>query len=345
MIADIPAHERDASRLLVYHRNTQKVEHRQFTSLPEYLAPSDLLIFNNTRVLPARLRARKRSGGIMEVLLLRPISSAVEEAGRLSERWEALVKGKAAPPLELTFSGGVTGRVNGELSGGRKELLLSLPRDLYPDLFSFLEQWGEIPLPPYIVKKRGSAGGMTPPDSERYQTVYAEKWGSAAAPTAGLHFTARLLDAIKAKGVQTAAVTLHVGLDTFRPIRSEKIEEHVMHREWYDLPASTAEAIGAVRKRGGRVLAVGTTVTRVLESVSLPGGQAQAGSGETGLFITPGYPFKGVDALLTNFHLPKSTLLVLVSAFAGTKVIKSLYEEAIREKYRFYSYGDAMLIL
>ncbi|HZR45355.1 MAG TPA: tRNA preQ1(34) S-adenosylmethionine ribosyltransferase-isomerase QueA, partial [Candidatus Manganitrophaceae bacterium] len=221
----------------------------------------------------------------------------------------------------------------------------SLPSNHDRDFYAFLEEWGEVPLPPYIVRKRGAAERVAPSDQKRYQTVYAEKWGSVAAPTAGLHFSERLLDEIKAKGIPTATVTLHIGLDTFRPIRTEKLDEHVMHREWFNLPPPTAEAIQETRKKGGRVVAVGTTVTRVLESVAKPDGRVEAGSGETGLFITPGYRFNGIDALLTNFHLPKSTLLVLVSAFAGVEVVRALYEEAIREKYRFYSYGDAMLIL
>jgi S-adenosylmethionine:tRNA ribosyltransferase-isomerase len=345
LIAASPAVERDASRLLVYHRKSRKVEHRPFTSLPEYLSPSDLLVFNDTRVFPARLYARKKSGGLLELLLLRSLSGPGEEEGRLNTSWEALVRGKAPAPLDLIFSGGATGRIHRDLEGGRKELLLSLPSNIYRDIYSFLEQWGEVPLPPYIVRKRGTADRVAPSDQDRYQTVYAEKWGSVAAPTAGLHFSERLLEEIKAKGIQTAAVTLHIGLDTFQPIRTEKLDDHVMHREWFDLPASTAEAIHESRKKRGRVVAVGTTVTRVLESISQPDGTVQAGSGETGLFITPGYHFNGIDALLTNFHLPKSTLLVLVSAFAGVEAVRALYEEAIREKYRFYSYGDAMLIL
>jgi len=281
----------------------------------------------------------------LEVLLLRSLSPPREEAGRLNERWEALVRGKAVAPVDLTFSGGAIGRVSRDLTGGRKELLLSLPSEMYRDIYCFLEEWGEVPLPPYIIRKRGAADQTAPSDRRRYQTVYAEKWGSVAAPTAGLHFTERLFGEIKAKGVQTAAVTLHIGLDTFQPIRTEKIDAHVMHREWFDVPGPTAEAIQEARKRDGRVIAVGTTVTRVLESVSRRDGDVQSGSGETSLFITPGYHFNGIDVLITNFHLPKSTLLVLVSAFAGIEVVRALYEEAIREKYRFYSYGDAMLIL
>ena len=281
----------------------------------------------------------------MELLLLRSLAGSGQEEGRLIECWEALVRGKAPAPLDLVFSGGGTGQVVRDLQGGRKELILSLPSNIYSDIYSFLEQWGEVPLPPYIVKKRGAAARIAPSDQERYQTVYAEKWGSVAAPTAGLHFTERLLEEIKTKGIQSASVTLHIGLDTFQPIRTETIDEHVMHREWFEVFPSTVEAIEETRRRGGRVIAVGTTVTRVLESVSQPDGKVRAGNGETSLFITPGYRFKGIDALLTNFHLPKSTLLVLVSAFAGIEVIRALYEEAIREKYRFYSYGDAMLIL
>lgn len=345
MIAANPPAERDASRLLVYHRERRKIEHRPFTSLPEYLTPADLLVFNDTRVIPARLYARKKSGGLLELLLLRSLSGQEEADGRLTQSWEVLVKGKAPAPLDLIFSGGGTGRIVRELEGGRKELRLSLPSNIYRDLYAFLEEWGEMPLPPYIVRKRSVADRVVPSDQKRYQTVYAEKWGSVAAPTAGLHFSERLLEEIKARGIQRASVTLHIGLDTFRPIRTEKLDEHVMHREWFDLPPSTAEVILETRKKGGKVVAVGTTVTRVLESVSNPDGSVRAGSGETGLFITPGYRFNGIDALLTNFHLPKSTLLVLVSAFAGIEEVRALYEEAIREKYRFYSYGDAMLIL
>lgn len=293
------------------------------------------MVLNDTRVFPARLRAKKKSGGSIEMLLLRPSPSE-------RESWEVLIRGKITPPTDLFLEGGGIGRVVREIEGGHKEIRFDLPEGV-PDLYAFLERWGEVPLPPYIVKKR--AGKNDPSDRERYQTVYAKSWGSAAAPTAGLHFTETLLDEIRRKGVRIATVTLHVGLGTFQPMREEKITDHKMHREWFQIPPETAEAVRMTRQSGGRVFAVGTTVTRTLESASQPDGTVQPGAAETSLFITPGYRFKGVDALITNFHLPKSTLLVLVSAFAGHQPIRTVYQEAIRERYRFFSYGDATLIL
>ena len=253
-----------------------------------------------------------------------------------------LIRGKVTPPTDLLLEEGGVGHVIREVEGGHKEIRFELPEN-YPDLSAFLERWGEVPLPPYIVKKR--ADQSDPGDRERYQTVYAKVRGSAAAPTAGLHFTTALLEEIRGKGVRTATVTLHVGLGTFQPMREEKITDHRMHREWFQIPPETAEAVSATRQIGGRVIAVGTTATRALESASQPDGTVQPGAGETDLFITPGYRFKTVDGLITNFHLPKSTLLVLVSAFAGGEAIRGVYQEAIRERYRFYSYGDATLIL
>jgi S-adenosylmethionine:tRNA ribosyltransferase-isomerase len=264
-----------------------------------------------------------------------------------------MVKGKVREATDLFFEGKVLGRFLKDLGGGRREVVIHLPLDQYQDVYAFLEKWGEIPLPPYILKRRKAERDNRPrsaefseqADRERYQTVYAKRWGSAAAPTAGLHFTDPLLKTIRKKGIQTATVTLHIGLDTFQPIRSEKIQDHVMHREWFQVSEETAALINTTRESGGRVIAVGTTATRVLETVTLPGEHIQAGEGETGLFITPGYRFKGTDALITNFHLPKSTLLVLLSAFAGEEAIRSVYREAITRRYRFYSYGDAMFVV
>ncbi|MFQ5781371.1 MAG: tRNA preQ1(34) S-adenosylmethionine ribosyltransferase-isomerase QueA, partial [Nitrospiria bacterium] len=325
-------------------RKSRRMEHRRFASLPEYLHPTDLLLFNDTRVFPARLYAKKRSGNRIELLLLRPRRRQIDpEEGMLSECWEVLARGKGVAPVDLLFDGKAEGRLIHDLGEGRRELVIHLPTNRYHDIYAFLEEWGEVPLPPYIIKRKG--GETNPSDRDRYQTVYAKRRGSAAAPTAGLHFTEKLIKAIREKGVPTAAITLHIGLDTFQPIRSEKIRDHKMHREWFQIPKSTADLINATRARGGRVLAVGTTVTRVLETASQPNGLIQAGKGETDLFITPGVRFKGTDALITNFHLPRSTLLVLVSAFAGDEAIRSVYREAIRRRYRFYSYGDAMLIL
>lgn len=250
--------------------------------------------------------------------------------------------GKITPPVDLLLEEGAIAHVVREIDGGHKEIRFELPKGT-PDLNAYLERWGEVPLPPYIVKKR--AGRSDTADRERYQTVYAKVSGSAAAPTAGLHFTDALLEEIRRKEIRIATVTLHVGLGTFQPMREERIADHRMHREWFHIPFETAEAVKGARRIGGRVIAVGTTATRALESASRPDGTVQSGAGETELFITPGYHFKAVDGLITNFHLPKSTLLVLVSAFAGGEAIRTVYQEAIRERYRFYSYGDATLIL
>ncbi len=269
------------------------------------------------------------------MLLLRPSSPD-------GATWEVLIKGKVAPSTDLLLEGGAIGSVLREIDGGDKEVRFQLPEG-YSDLMQFLDRWGEVPLPPYIVKKREGRNDQA--DRERYQTVYAKISGSCAAPTAGLHFTEAVLDEIRRKGVRIAAVTLHVGPGTFQPMREEKISDHRMHREWFQIPPETAQAVSATRQIGGRVIAVGTTVVRTLESASQGDGTVQPGTGETDLFITPGYRFKVIDGLVTNFHLPKSTLLVLVSAFAGIEAIRALYQEAIRERYRFYSYGDATLIL
>lgn len=344
LIATAPKEKRDSSRLLVYHRDRQVIEHRRFKDLPEYLNASDLLVLNDTRVFPARCYADKRKGGTLELLFLRPMSEIDVPEMPCGLYWEVLVKGKSAPQTQLIFKGGVSGEIFRDLEGGRKVLRLDLPKDRYRDIFSFLSEWGEVPIPPYIVKRRKLASPNLE-DQSRYQTVFAEHWGSAAAPTAGLHFTKKMIEAIQAQGIQTATTTLHIGLDTFLPIRVESILEHQMHREWFKVSDETAKKVNRTRKRKGKVIAVGTTVTRALESAIQSDGSVGAREGETDIFIKPGYIFKGIDAMITNFHLPKSTLLVMISAFAGFEVVKMIYDEAMRKRYRFYSYGDAMLIL
>jgi S-adenosylmethionine:tRNA ribosyltransferase-isomerase len=337
-IAAHPTTVRDQSRLLVYDRKRDKIEHCVFTDMPDWLTPADLLVMNDTRVIPARLFARKSSGGRVEVLLLSPISGS-------ELHWEVWVRGTASS--RLTFEGGVRGHFSEE--GGRKRIRFELPEGPGGpegmDFQRFITRWGEIPLPPYILKKRGRENGRGATDAERYQTVYARHEGSVAAPTAGLHFTEALLQRIQGRGVQTASITLQIGPGTFQPIRTETLEGHVMHREGFNIPTETAAQVDALRAASGRLVAVGTTVTRALESAIGEEGSLRAGHGESDLFIRPGYCFKAVDALITNFHLPRSTLLVLVSAFAGCEAIQRVYREAMQKAYRFYSFGDAMLIV
>ena len=308
---------RGESRLLVLDR-TGPDRHARVRDLPRLLRPGDLLVLNDTRVIPARFFGRSAGGGRMEILLVE----------RMGEReWDALVKpGKRARPgARFDFDEGLTAEVTGK-SEDRYRLRFSEPVEPH------LERLGHIPLPPYIHRPD------TPADRERYQTVYARTPGAIAAPTAGLHFTKDLLEEIQAAGVGIARVTLHVGIGTFKPVSAERIEEHRMDRERYEIGEEAAEAI----RRADRVVAVGTTVVRTLESAAVGTGEVRAGSGSTELFITPGFRFQVVDALLTNFHLPRSTLLMLVSAFAGRERVLAAYEEAVREGYRFYSYGDAM---
>lgn len=343
-IAQTPIEPRDAARLLVVHRDSGQIEHRTFRDIVEYLQPADLLIANDSRVIPARLFARKvPTGGRVELLLLRR---------RRERTWEALVKGRkivpgvklallpshlANQPSSQLFPAQGAKPIVGEVleitpGGGR---LIEFDQPITPHL----EALGETPLPPYIHEPLA--------DSERYQTVYARVQGSVAAPTAGLHFTPTLIDQIQKRGIQFAFVTLHIGLDTFRPVQTERIEEHQMHSEYAVLPPETAEAINRTRQAGGRVIAIGTTAVRVLETagqLSIHSSQFAAFSGWTDLFIYPGYPFQVVDALITNFHLPRSTLLMLVSAFAGKDLILRAYREATEKNYRFYSFGDAMFI-
>lgn len=338
LIAQEPLAERDASRLLVLDRRTGAVTHDHFRNLGAYLRAGDLLVMNDSRVRPARVWATKPSGGRLELLILRPAADGA---------WETLVKPGRRAPVGTTFTltdrVGQTGEtpVHGEVLAKAPDGVARIRVD--GPLDPALARLGEMPLPPYIHRRLPGA------EADRYQTTYARVTGSAAAPTAGLHFTPALLDGLRARGIHTATVTLHVGLDTFRPVTEEDPTAHPMHAEWYTTSAETAAAIVATKRAGGRVVAVGTTSVRVLESVAAePGGweaAAERGAeGWTRLFIRPGYTFRAVDALITNFHLPRSTLLMLVSAFAGRERVLAAYAEAVRERYRFFSFGDACLI-
>jgi len=322
-IAQTPAEPRDSSRLLVLHHDTGKLEHRVFRDVGDYLRAGDLLVLNQTRVIPARIYARKETGGRVELLLLRR---------RDELTWEALVGGKGLRVGKtIKVEDGPQAEIIEIVDGSERLIRFSQPIEPY------FSKVGNVPLPPYIHEKLS--------DPERYQTVYAREPGSAAAPTAGLHFTARLLEELEVKGVKIAYVTLHVGLDTFAPVTEENPEEHVIHTEWCELPQETAALINKTRAAGGRVIAVGTTSVRTLESAMVEQENVLPYLGPTSLFILPGYQFKIVDVMITNFHLPKSTLLMLVSAFAGREKILKTYETAIQEGYRFYSFGDAMIIL
>lgn len=328
LIAQEPAHQRDESRLLVLSLADNNIEHRHFKDLTEYLRPGDTLVLNDTRVIPARLMGRKEeTGAEIEVLLLTPLG------GR---RWETLVRPgkKARVGTKIIFSDGLlTGLVVDYTDVGGRVVEFEFDGDFE----TILHELGRLPLPPYIKK--------VPEDPLRYQTVYARQAGSAAAPTAGLHFTPQLLDKIRASGVKLVSVLLHVGLGTFRPVQAENIEEHHMHEEYYEVSPETAEIINSTRARGGRVIAVGTTTTRCLETASDVDGRVKAGSGRTDIFIYPGYRFKIIDGLVTNFHLPKSTLIMMVSALAGKEKVLDAYRVAVEERYRFFSFGDAMLII
>lgn len=326
LIAQHPLEERTASRLMTLNKRTGEIGHRVFSDLIEYLNPGDTLILNDTRVIPARLFGVKPdTGAKVEFLLLKETEP---------DTWEVLVKpGKRVKPgATVSFGDGLlTAEVlDSTEEGGR------IVRFSYDGLFyELLDQLGTMPLPPYITEQLD--------DSERYQTVFNKHRGSAAAPTAGLHFTKEYLERIKEKGISIGYVTLHVGLGTFRPVSADTIDEHKMHAEWYDMPQQTADLIRATKERGGRVIAVGTTACRTLETVAMKG-EVAAASGWTDIFIHPGYEFGIVDALITNFHLPKSTLMMLVSALAGREPIMRAYAEAVRERYRFFSFGDAMFI-
>ncbi|WP_315443386.1 tRNA preQ1(34) S-adenosylmethionine ribosyltransferase-isomerase QueA [uncultured Selenomonas sp.] len=325
-IAQLPVEPRDSSRLMVLHPRDHTIEHHHFHQLGEFLEKGDVLIFNDTRVIPARLiGARENTGGKVEIFLLRQMDK---------NQWEALVK-----PGKKVRVGSII-RFSEELSceiidhtdfGGR------IVRFIYDGVFEeILDRLGSMPLPPYIHEKLE--------DQERYQTIYSRVKGSAAAPTAGLHFTEGLMERLRSKGIQFGFITLHVGLGTFRPVHVETIEDHVMHREFYSVPAETAKLIQRARKDGRRIVAVGTTTIRTLEASAMRTGNVEAGSGWTDIFIYPGYQFNVVDAVITNFHLPKSTLIMLISAFAGREFTLAAYRTAVEEQYRFFSFGDAMLI-
>ena len=327
LIAQTPVEPRDSSRLLVYHRDTGAVEHKIFRDVIDYLNPGDVLVINQTRVIPARLYGVKEgTGGAIEFLLLRRLN--------LTD-WEVILKPgkKAKPGARFVFG-------NGELvaeiltiseDGGRTV------RFFYEGVFEdVLDRLGQMPLPPYIHEKLA--------DQSRYQTVYAKNEGSAAAPTAGLHFTPELLERIRAKGVTIVPVTLHVGLGTFRPVQVEDVDKHVMHSEWYQVTEEAANTLNAIRAGGGRLICVGTTSVRTIETVATEDGIVHPGAGDTAIFIYPGKKIKAVDALITNFHLPQSTLLMLVSTFMGRETALDVYREAVQKKYRFFSFGDAMFI-
>ncbi len=324
LIAQKPLAERDASRLLCMNRDTGQIADRQFTDFIDLINERDVLVFNDTKVIPARLYGKKQSGGKVEILIERILddhhaiahvrASKSPKPGTLLELdqgYHCVVQGRADNLFELEFA--------------------------CANLFALLEHIGHIPLPPYITRADDES------DLTRYQTVFAREAGAVAAPTAGLHFDGAMMDKIKNKGVSTAFVTLHVGSGTFQPVRVENLSEHVMHKEYFAVSEATVDAVRQARDRGGRAIAIGTTAVRALESASKRG-QLEPGFGDTDLFITPGYQFKSVDAMLTNFHLPESTLLMLVSAFAGYDAIMNAYQHAIKESYRFFSYGDAMFL-
>lgn len=328
LIAQDPLTDRSSSRLMVLDRKTGKIEHKVFSDIINYLNPGDCLVINDTKVIPARLMGVKpETGAAIEILLLKRMEN---------DCWECLVKPgkKARPGAVIEFGDGkLKGEIMEVLEEGNRIIKFS-----YEGIFEeILDELGQMPLPPYITHKLQ--------DKNRYQTVYAKYEGSAAAPTAGLHFTPELLDAIRNKGVDIASVTLHVGLGTFRPVKVEKVEEHHMHSEFFCVEKEAADKINRARANGNRVICVGTTSCRTLESAANEDGTIPVKSGDTEIFIYPGYKFKAVDCLITNFHLPESTLLMLISALADRETILKAYEEAVNERYRFFSFGDAMIIL
>lgn len=326
LIAQTPVEPRDSSKLLVYNMATKQISHKYFFDIVDYLRDGDVLVVNNTKVIPARLFGlREKTNGKVEILLLKRLDMT---------RWEIIIKpGKTARiGTRYSFGENLKGVIT-EIGEDGKRVIEFLYNGVFEDILSDI---GQMPLPPYIKEK------LT--DKNRYNTVYSKIDGSAAAPTAGLHFTAELLNKIKLKGVRIAEVLLHVGLGTFRPVKVDDISQHVMHSEFYKVSEESALLINKAKKEGRRIIAVGTTSVRVLESATDESGQIIPGSGDTDIFIYPSYKFKMVDALITNFHLPKSTLLMLISAFAGREEILSVYETAVREKYRFFSFGDAMFI-
>ncbi len=332
LIAQHPMEKRDESRLMVLNRAERSIEHKHFYDILDYIRPEDVLVINNSKVIPARLygHAEGRPEAGIELLLLRQ---------RATDTWECLVKpGKRARMgHRMVFGEGMlTGEVVDMVEEGNRLIRFDFDHATYENIYHILHEIGLMPLPPYITEQLR--------DNDRYQTVYAETEGSAAAPTAGLHFTPSLLDALRAKGVAIAPVMLHVGLGTFRPVKEDAITDHVMHTEFFSVPVASARLINERRAAGGRVICVGTTSCRTLESASDDAGVVHALEADTGIFIYPGYKFKAVDALITNFHLPESTLLMLVSAFYDREQVMAAYRAAVEERYRFFSFGDAMLI-
>ena len=326
LIAQTPLEKRDNSRLLHLDKHTGEIEHKHFYDIKQYLRPGDCLILNDSRVLPARLIGTRPTGGAVELVLLKDLGDNC---------WECLSRPgrKTKPGQELIFGNGELTAVVQDLTQGGNRIVKFDYKGIFLEI---LERLGKMPLPPYIKEELQ--------DSERYQTVYSKELGSAAAPTAGLHFTKELLSEIEDMGVRICCVTLHVGLGTFRPVKAENIEDHDMHSEFCIIPEETAKTVNDTKKAGGRVIAVGTTSCRTLESFTTDDGVLQATSGWTNIFIYPGYTFKCIDALITNFHLPESTLIMLVSALAGREHILNAYKTAVNEKYRFFSFGDAMFI-
>ena len=331
LIAQSPSAERDMCRLMVIDREGGTIDHKVFKDVIDYLNPEDMLVVNSSKVIPARLLGKTdKTGSDMELLLLRALESG---------EWETLVRpGKRAKVgASFTFGGILKATVTDIVDGGNRTVRFDYDTDKYKNIYEVLDIIGNMPLPPYITKKLENKSD--------YQTVYAKTEGSAAAPTAGLHFTEELIEKIKAKGVGYGEVTLHVGLGTFRPVKVDKIEEHLMHGEYFFVTDEVAAEINRRRALGGRIIAVGTTSCRVLESASDDNGIVHPMSAETGIFIYPGYKFKATDALITNFHLPESTLLMLVSALATKEVMMGAYKKAVDDKYRFFSFGDAMMIV
>lgn len=328
LIAQTPAEPRDSARMLVYDRGTGETAHRHFYDLPDYLKRGDILVINNTRVLPARIYGHKATGARVELLL---------HKRRSLTEWEVLARParKAEPGTELIFSDRLRAVVTGRGEDGLRTVRFSF-EGVFEDL---LAQVGEMPLPPYIRRKPADE------DAERYQTVYAKESGSSAAPTAGLHFTPGLMERVRAAGAEFVEVLLHVGLGTFRPVKTENVLDHKMHSEFYAVSPEAAGKLNDAKKQGRRIIAVGTTSVRVLESATDDTGEIRAGSGDTDIFIYPPYTFRSVDGLITNFHLPESTLVMLVSAFIGREKTLALYKEAVEKEYRFFSYGDACLLL
>jgi len=327
LIAQTPLQRRDGSRMLHLDKKTGEICHKHFYELPDFLKEGDCLVLNNSRVLPARLLGSRSTGGGVELVLLQDVGE---------DRWKCLVRPgrKMKPGTQLVFGNGeLTAEVEANSDGGTRIIKFN-----YSGIFlEVLESLGKMPLPPYIKEELS--------DSERYQTVYSKEPGSAAAPTAGLHFTPELIEQIKAKGVKVCYVTLHVGLGTFRPVKEDEIENHEMHSEFCIIPEETAQLINQTKAEGGRVIAVGTTSCRTLESFARDDGSFEACSGWTNIFIYPGYSFKCIDALVTNFHLPESTLIMLVSALAGRENVLRAYNTAVEERYRFFSFGDSMIII